>query len=125
MMKHLNILVVDDSNTNLVLLDAVLSSRKYKVYTANGAKEAYKYLKENQIDLILLDILMPKVSGFDILEYLKNNSLYKDIPVIIISAINSHETITKSIQLGAEAFLDKPVDVERLIRKIDEVIQKT
>jgi len=85
--KNINsILIVDDSSTNLVLLEAILQEEGYKTYTALNAKEAYASIDKFKPDLILLDLLMPQVSGFDILERLKAFPDTSEIPVIVVSA---------------------------------------
>lgn len=117
-----NILVVDDSNTNLVLLEAVLTDENYKVCTASGAKEAYKQLSNNHIDLILLDLQMPKISGFEFLQEIKSNLNYKDIPVFVVSAIGEDKNRMKAISLGAELFIDKPVNLDKLTKSIKDFL---
>jgi len=117
-----NILVVDDSNTNLVLLDAVLSNRKFKVFTSSNVEDAYKVIGKENVQLILLDVLMPKIGGFEFLGELKKNKQFKHIPVIIVSAIGKHDNITMALELGAEAFFDKPVDIDSLIKKIEDIL---
>lgn len=117
-----SILIIDDSNTNLVLLDAVLSDENYHIHTATGAAEAYKLLHNHKIDLILLDIQMPKISGFDFLKEIKSESEYNKIPVIVISAGGEAYNITKAMKLGAELFLEKPVDLDNLTKRIKEFL---
>src|SRR4030042_4637439 len=96
-----NILVVDDSTTNIVLLEAILDEKGYKIYTALNVKEAYSIIAKHHPDLILLDLLMPKISGFDFLKEIKKNKNTKDTPVIIVSALAEIENIDRILSRGA------------------------
>ncbi|HOK97816.1 MAG: response regulator [Bacteroidales bacterium] len=109
------ILVIDDSTTNVVLLEAVLMNKGYTIDKAMNVKEAYEIMQKRLPQLILLDLLMPRINGFEFLQQLKNNQQYKDIPVIIVSALTDEETIQKTYQLGAQYFIKKPVDINQLI----------
>ena len=73
--RDYKILVVDDSTTNVVLLEAILDEKGYKIETALNAKEAYSIIEKDTPDLILLDLLMPKISGFDFLEEIRKNEI--------------------------------------------------
>ncbi|MFP4489107.1 MAG: PleD family two-component system response regulator [Bacteroidales bacterium] len=115
-MSNKTILIIDDSNTNLVLLESLFKRNGYSVHSATCAKEGMKTLEEMHPDLIYLDLLMPDVDGFEFLRILRNNSEWKDIPVIILSAVNEEEVISKSIALGAKDYLTKPLDIEYIIR---------
>jgi len=98
------ILIVDDSTTNLVLLEAILQEEGYKTDTAFNAKEAFAIIARNKPDLILLDLLMPQVSGFDILEKLKANLSTSGIPVAVVSAVGTQENVEMCKSLGAVDF---------------------
>lgn len=113
------ILVVDDSTTNVVLLEAVLDGKGYKISTAFNAKEAFKLLDKEPQDLILLDLLMPKISGFDFLEEFRKNDENKKVPVIVISAVTDKDNVDKIMSLGATDFIKKPVDIQDLVEKVE------
>ncbi len=125
MKKKINtrILVVDDSSTNIVLLEAILNGQGYQIETAQSVKEAYLIIKKEPINLILLDLLMPRISGYDFLKEIKSNDATKDIPVIIVSAVADPENRKKSIELGAVDFVNKPIDIQDFIAKVDSVLK--
>ena len=121
--KNLNsILIVDDSATNLVLLEAILQEEGYKTYTALNAKEAYISIERYKPDLILLDLLMPQVSGFDILERLKAFPSTSEIPVIVVSAVNTKENVELCKELGASDFFSKPIDIPVFLSRLKDFI---
>ena len=118
------ILVVDDSSTNIVLLEAILNGQGYTIETAQSVKEAYQIIKKESVDLILLDLLMPRVSGYDFLKEIKNSESTRDIPVIIVSAVADPENRRKSLELGAIDFINKPIDIQNFIERIEAIIKK-
>ena len=89
--KEYKILIVDDSTTNVVLLEAILDEKGYKIETALNAREAYALIEKEAPDLILLDLLMPKISGFDFLEEIRKNNKTRHTPVIVVSALTDEE----------------------------------
>ena len=118
------ILVVDDSSTNIVLLEAILNGQGYTIETAQSVKEAYQIIKKEVVNLILLDLLMPRVSGYDFLKEIKSSEVTRDIPVIIVSAVADPENRRKSIELGAIDFINKPIDIQNFIERIETIIRK-
>jgi DNA-binding response OmpR family regulator len=122
--NEINILVVDDSTTNIVLLEAILDEKGYKIYTALNAKEAYSIIAKHHPDLILLDLLMPKISGFDFLKEIKKKKDTRDTPVIIVSALTDDENIDKIMNMGATDFVKKPIDLQYLVNKVESVLHR-
>lgn len=116
------ILVIDDSTTNVFLIESVLSEYGYSVSSALSATDAFKVIDRKVPELILLDLLMPHVSGFDFIKQIKADENLKDIPVIVISAVTDDESIREIMELGAVEFINKPVVVSSLIEKIEEVL---
>jgi CheY-like chemotaxis protein len=122
-MKQSRILVIDDSTTNIVLLDAVLSDKGYLIETALNAREAFMRIERQLPDLILLDLLMPKVSGFDFLDELRQHEKTKNTPVIVISALNTDDDNLRKIKsLDAVEFLRKPIDIQYLVNLVEKVL---
>ncbi len=119
------ILVIDDSSTNIVLLDALLQREGYEVITSLGATEGLKYVKNLKPDLILLDLLMPEVNGFDFMKSFNEMDNDKDIPVIIVSAVGTSENKKISKELGAANFINKPVDIPALLNLIKNTLHAT
>jgi len=116
------ILVIDDSSTNILLIEAILNERGYNIKTAFSVKEAYGIMNKVMPDLILLDLLMPKVNGFEFLEEVKKNDATKNIPVIVISAATEIENIKRASELGAKEFVTKPVDLQKVIQLVDTIL---
>lgn len=120
--EKVKILIIDDSNTNVVLLEAVFSGKGYIVETALNAYEAFNSMEKEKPDVILLDLLMPKISGFDFMENIKNNDEYKDIPVIVISAVSDYDNVQKIKKMGIYDYIKKPVDIEELEEKVEHLL---
>jgi two-component system, cell cycle response regulator DivK len=123
-MKQPRILVIDDSTTNIVLLEAILTEKGYHIESALNARDAFNRIEKQIPDLILLDLLMPKVSGFDFLDQLRKNEKTKTTPVIVISAINSDDENARKIKdLEAVDFLRKPIDIQYLVNRVEEILK--
>jgi len=123
MSENYKILAIDDSTTNTILLEAVLQAKGYTIITAFNAKEAWSIVRKNSVDLILLDLLMPDINGFDFLKQIKGHPAYANIPVLIVSAANSKENIDRCYDLGATSFIDKPIDINLLIQTVEQSLQ--
>ncbi|SRR6056297_1466861 len=115
----MKILIIDDSTINNILLENILSERGYEIYSILNGNSAIDKIEEVQPDLILLDIMMPEVSGFDVLRKLKENEI--QVPVIIISAYDSDKFKKLSKTLGAESYILKPVEADFLVSQIQKV----
>lgn len=116
------IMIIDDSNSNVVLLEAILKIRGYNTITALNAKDAIPLIEKEKPNLILLDLYMPETSGFDLLSILKSDAVTKNIPVIIVSAVTDEVNILKTKALGATDYIKKPIDIQLLIEKVEEII---
>jgi len=116
------VLVVDDSSTNVVLLDAILNNAGYEVITSLSAKEGLKYITSMDPDLVLLDLLMPEVSGFDFMKTYNEMNKKRKIPVIVVSAVGTPENKKLSKELGAISFINKPVDIPELLNLIKQTL---
>jgi len=117
-----NILIIDDSNTNVVLVEAILNSKGYNTITAMSVKEALPIIDDEHPKLILLDLLMPQVSGYQFLEDLKKDNRTRNIPVIIVSAVSGKESKTKTRDLGAIDYIEKPINIKVLIQKVEAIL---
>jgi CheY-like chemotaxis protein len=112
-MAEKKLLVIDDSETNLLLFESMFENDdRVEVLLRDNGKNIESYCLEHMPDLILLDLMMPEVHGFEVLERLQAHDKLKQIPVIIISALEGQEDIKKGIGLGALDYLVKPVDYE-------------
>ena len=117
-----SILIVDDSNTNVVLLEAILNNRGYDIRTSMSVQEATQIMAHKQPSLILLDLLMPQISGYQFLDQIKKNDKTKHIPVIVISAVTDAMNIKKTLDMGAVDYIEKPVDIKELIKKVEQTL---
>ena len=120
------ILAVDDNLNNTDLLSKRLTRLGNKVITANDGKEALIILKDkgNDIDLMLLDIVMPEMNGFEVLKYIKGSNDYNKIPVIMISSMDDKDSIYRCIEMGADDYVTKPFDKEILNARISSSIER-
>ena len=121
-MSKKNILVIDDSNTNLVLLESLLRRDGYTVFSAQNGKEGLDSVDAYKPDLIFLDLKMPEIDGFEFIRKIRNKNEWKDIPIIIVSAISDRETILESIELGVVEYLTKPIDIERVLHLTNNIL---
>ncbi len=121
--KKINVLVVEDSETSGILLKSILEEQnKYDVQVVNSGKKAISFDKSN-INLILLDLMMPDIDGIEVLKRLKADDKTKNIPVIIVSARNNKTDMKLAKSLGADSYLLKPIDEIALFEQI-ELINK-
>lgn len=114
----LNILIVDDVPLNILLIKKMLSQYTFEIRTANGGQAALDAIQTKQPDLLLLDLMMPGIDGFEVIRRLRADDSTKDLPIIILSALNSEQDISKGFQLGANDFINKPVIMEKLINSV-------
>jgi len=112
------ILVVDDELKNVKLLEALLLPRGYAVVKAYNGEEALQQVQQEQPDLILLDVMMPLLDGFEVCKRLKENDETRLIPVVIMTALGQVEDRVKGIEAGADDFLTKPVNRDELMARI-------
>ncbi len=118
------ILVVDDAKNILLVLEMSLKNAGYCVITARNGLEALEKAQFKLPDIILLDILLPKMNGFLVLEALKEEAKTENIPVIILSACSEKKDIEKAKQLGAKEYLLKPVKPDKLLKTVKNYIQE-
>ena len=118
------ILIVDDFKDNLELIKDILEDKGYEnIICVLSAKEAYKELAKNNIDLILLDIMMPEINGIEACKHIKNDVLYKDIPIIIVTAKADLQTLKSSFEAGASDYIRKPILNEiELIARVENAL---
>jgi PleD family two-component response regulator len=101
------ILIVDDNPTNLDVLIEILH-QEYRLSVAKSGQKALEFVQKHIPDLILLDIVMPEMDGFEVCQALKSSDITKAIPVIIISSVSDADSITKIFKMGGEDYLSKP-----------------
>ena len=116
------ILIVDDDRLTLATAQKLLES-EYKVVAVNSGSQAYKYLERHTPDLILLDINMPEIGGFEVMETLQKNSRWKKIPVIFLTADRSAETEIECFRVGANDYISKPFEPNILLSRTKSTIE--
>ncbi len=113
--EKLKVLVIDDDDFQCVLLKKILSEAGFAVHTALSGEAGLSYLDNNKVDIVLLDVMMPGLSGIDTLRQLKNDPELADIPVIMVSGHHEKEVVLDCIMLGAVNYIVKPVNKEVLL----------
>ncbi|WP_217357287.1 adenylate/guanylate cyclase domain-containing protein [Ruegeria atlantica] len=119
-----NILVVDDVEANRDLLARRLERDGHRVWSADGGYTALEIMSRHPFDLVLLDLMMPDINGFDVLARLKADDTLRDIPVIMISALDEIESVARCIEAGAEDYLPKPFNPILLQARISAALEK-
>lgn len=117
------ILVVDDDPINIKMLMAKLSGEKYELFSAFGGAECLRMVDEIVPDLILLDIMMPEVNGYEVTSRIKGNPLTSHIPIILVTALDSPEDRNRGFSSGADEFLTKPINKSELVKRVHSMIQ--
>ncbi len=120
-----HILVVDDNEMNRDMLSRRMERQGYAVTTAENGEVALRQLAAQQFDLILLDVMMPILNGYEVLERVKNDDRWRDIPVIMISAVDDLDSVVKCIELGAEDYLFKPFNPVLLKARISASLERS
>jgi two-component system, sensor histidine kinase and response regulator len=123
MNEEITILVVDDNQENLKVISSFLKEKSYRIALATDGESAFKVLESNNIDLVLLDVMMPGLDGFEVCRILKEKPETKDIPVIFLTARNETEDIVKGFQSGGVDYITKPFRKEELFARVNSHIQ--
>lgn len=113
------VLIVDDVQLNLDLMKEILSEQGYMIATAKNGKSAIAKAKAHKFDLILLDIVLPDIDGFEVCSHLKSNPQTQDIPIIFLTAKKEKDSIIKGFQLGAVDYIPKPFSKEELVARVN------
>lgn len=116
------ILIVDDVMSNVLLLKVLLTNEKFAIATASNGRQALEQVEKENPDLVLLDVMMPDMSGFEVAQHLKSNPNTADIPIIFLTALNSTADIVKGFQVGANDFISNPFNKEELIIRVTHQI---
>ena len=116
------ILIVDDVVSNVLLLKILLTNEKFQVCTANNGTTCIEMARKEHPDLILLDVMMPDISGFDTAVVLKKEEETKEIPIIFLTALNTPADLVHGFQVGASDFLTKPFNKEELVMRVMQQI---
>ena len=117
------ILVVDDVPANVKLLEARLTAEYFSVVTANGGNEALAICERAECDIVLLDVMMPEMDGFEVCRRLKSNPSTQHIPVVMVTALDQASDRIKGLEAGADDFLTKPVSDLAMIARVRSLVR--
>jgi putative two-component system response regulator len=123
-MRDYSILIVDDNENNREILLRRLERRNHSVTAAENGRRALELIKANSYDLVLLDIMMPEMNGYQVLEHLKADENLRHLPVIVTSGIDDMQSIVRCIEMGAEDYLIKPINNILLYARINASLEK-
>ena len=125
MTEQIKVLLVDDDERNIFALSAYLKAKKFKVETASDGKECLEKLQQLSVDVVLLDMMMPVMDGFETLGILRNDEQLKNNKVSALTSLAMKGDMERCIEAGADDYCTKPVDIDVLVNKINELINKS
>src|SRR4030042_661111 len=117
------ILVVDDQPQNIELLEAYLVPQGYEIVKAANGEEALGKLSDHQIDLILLDVIMPGMDGFEVTRRVRQDNTHRLLPIILVTVLWEREDRVKGIEAGCDDFISKPVDKMELLARVRSLLK--
>ena len=117
------ILIADDNAVNVELLEAFLAERDCEIGIAVDGKDTLDKVASFQPDLILLDVMMPKLSGFEVCKKLKSDPATKSVMILMVTALNELGDIERAVQAGTDDFLSKPVNKVELLKRVDNMLK--
>ncbi|MFA7274596.1 MAG: response regulator [Crocinitomicaceae bacterium] len=118
------VLIAEDDANILISLDYLMRKKGYEVFVAQDGEEALKLANEHRPDVILLDIMMPKMNGYQVCEAIKSSNETSHAKVIFLSAKSKEEDIQKGLEVGASAYITKPFSTTDIVQKVKELIQE-
>lgn len=122
-LSQYDILAVDDVPLNLILLDKMLSRFNIKIRKASNGLEAMREIIAKKPDLVILDLIMPLMDGFEVLQHVKEKPELSDLRIIVLSALNKNEDIVRAYDCGANDFITKPIIFEKLINSVNNQLK--
>ena len=122
-MKKNKILIADDNHTNVELLEAYLDGVECEIAVAVDGRDTLAKVEEFQPDLILLDIMMPKLSGFEVCKTLKQAPETRQIMILMVTALNELGDIERAVTAGCDDFLSKPVNKLELVKRVENMLK--
>jgi len=117
------LLIVDDEPSIVMSLEYLFRKENFEVFIARDGAEAIEIVENNVLDIILLDIMMPNVDGYQVLKFLKANKDFKHIKVILLSAKNKITDMELGLQLGADKYITKPFSTKNLVKEVKQLLK--
>ena len=117
-----SILIVDDDEMVLLAVNELLGQEGYDVHTVSSGTEALKRLDKDGYDLLLLDIIMPEMDGFELCKRIREKERYRETPIVFLTAKSREEDMAKGLEVGANLFLSKPISPDKLLGIISDTI---
>lgn len=117
------VLIIDDNDSNRELCRICLEAKNFLVHIAINGKQGLEAIRQIKPDIVLLDIMMPVMNGFQVLEHLKADPSIQEIPVLVQSASTQTATVIKALEMGANDFLKKPFEVDELVIRVKKLIE--
>jgi CheY-like chemotaxis protein len=121
----IRVLVVDDNVVNVRLLEELLKSESYEVATAANGEAALEKIAQSPPDIVLLDVMMPGMDGYEVCRRIRQNEKTAQLPVIIVTALDKASDRETALEAGANAFLSKPVEDDLLLPTMQRILQST
>jgi two-component system chemotaxis response regulator CheY len=118
-----NILIVDDCSTTRKIIASYLKGAGYNTITAANGVEAIEKLVTTKVDFIITDLNMPQMDGIELLKWIRSNTTFKDLPLVILTTEQDDLIRAKGMSIGASAFLTKPITKELLINEVREIAE--
>lgn len=116
------ILIVDDVEINVKLITCILKKLPYSLLTASSGQQALDAVGGNKVDLVLLDIMMPDMDGYEVLRRIRSNDATKNLPVVVLSALNMHDDVEKAMSLGANDYISKPIIMAKVLETVKKYV---
>jgi CheY-like chemotaxis protein len=115
------VMIVDDEPVNILLLNEILSCKNYNIITAYSGDESLLKMKKDLPDIVFLDVMMPGISGIEVLEKMKNDPELKSIPVVLVTALNEYLIKERAMKMGAFDYLLKPINAKKIFYTIERI----
>jgi two-component system cell cycle response regulator len=120
--EKISILIVEDSTTQAKILQHALEKNGFEVYKTNNGREALEYLNDHAPSIIISDIIMPEMNGYEFCKKIKSDERLKNIPIVLLTTLSEPEDVIKGLESGADNFMTKPYDEQTLIARIHYVL---
>lgn len=123
--QHIKILIVDDEPNILMSLEFLMKKEGYRVFIARDGEEAFDIIRSEVPDVVLLDIMMPKVNGYEVCTFIKTSPAYQHIKVVFMSSKSREIDLQKGYELGADLYIPKPFSTRDMVAKVNALATST